>query len=672
MRFSLGVRLTLAFLLVVLVTAALSMLLGYRVIYRNVIGQAYATTEGHLRTARYIYDNQIDVIRLFVEHLAHLDYLQEAVIEGNTQLLREKLEETRREIHLDVMNLVDPQGRVIIRSRHPELTGDSVRTNLIVRIGLNEGRTVAGTILVDPAELEREGSDLAETCRIPVIATPRARPLEKQEERRGLAMAAGAPIFHRGRLVGFVYGARLLNRDYELVDRIRSLSFGDELFEGREVGTATLFLDDVRISTNVKRLDGTRAIGTRVSREVYEKVVEKGEIWLDRAFVVNSWYISGYAPLSDPTGRIVGILYVGVLEDKFRAVEFESAFSYILIILASSGVGVVCAVYFIRRIVAPYRKLQEAARDIARGHYDRRLEGDFDAEMASLAEAFNQMAEAIRQRDQALKEQAAKQITQSEKLASLGRLASGIAHEVNNPLTGILTYAGMLLEDLRGTEYEEDLKTIIDEAMRCRKIVRGILDFARETSSERELTNLNRIVEETLAVLERHVHFQNVRIVRHLDPAVPDQWLDVNQIKSVINNLAINAADAMPEGGTLTVTTRHHPRTETVRLIVEDTGTGIPKEHLEKVFDPFFTTKEPGKGTGLGLAVTYGIVRRHGGAITIDSEPGKGTRVTVILPKEMPPLQATEQSWPHPAPRNPESGEEPSGDLRRRQSDGSS
>lgn len=659
MRFSLGVRLTLAFLLVVLVTAALSMLLGYRLIYRNVIGQAYATTEGHLRTARYIYDNQIEVIRLFVDHLTHLDYLQQGVAQGDHELLLKKLDETRREINLDIMNLVDPGGRVLVRSRNPALTGDSVQENLIVRLGLSQRSTVAGTILMDPSELEREGADLAEACRIPVVPTPRARALQKEEERRGLAVAAGAPVFHRGRLVGFIYGARLLNRNYELVDRVKSLSFGDELFEGREVGTATLFLDDVRISTNVKRLDGTRAIGTRVSQEVYEKVVEKGEVWLDRAFVVNSWYISGYAPLSDPTGRIVGILYVGVLEDKFRAVEYESALSYILIILASSGVGVVCAVYFIRRIVAPYRKLQEAARDIARGQYDRRLEGDFDAEMTSLAAAFNQMAEAIRQRDQALKEQAAKQITQSEKLASLGRLASGIAHEVNNPLTGILTYAGMLLEDFRGTEYEEDLQTIIDEAMRCRKIVRGILDFARETSSEPELTNLNRIVDETLRVLERHVHFQNIRIVRHLDPAVPDQWLDANQIKSVLNNLAINAADAMPDGGTLTVTTRFHPRTETVRLIVEDSGIGIPKEHLEKVFDPFFTTKEPGKGTGLGLAVTYGIVKRHGGAITIDSEPGEGTRVTVILPKETPPVRSTQERWPQPSAVASEAGEDP-------------
>ncbi|HOM99486.1 MAG TPA: cache domain-containing protein [Acidobacteriota bacterium] len=645
MKLSLGVRLTLAFVLVVLVTAVLSMLLGYRLIDRNVIGQAYATTQGHLNTSRYIYENQIDVIRLFVEHLAQLDYLQEAVVRRDRRLLREKLEATRQELGLDIMNLVDPRGRVLMRARNPAVEGDSVLDNVLVRMCLEDRATVSGTVVMNEAELAREGADLAELCRIELLETPHARPLEKTVETRGLALMAGAPVFFRGRFLGVVYGARLLNRNYDFVDRIKSLCFGDEEFKGKEVGTATLFLDDVRISTNVRRLDGTRAIGTRVSQEVYEKVVVRGETWLDRAFVVNSWYISGYSPISDPTGRIVGILYVGVLEDKFRAVQYESALTYALIILVSSGVGVIFALYFIRRIVAPYRRLQEAARDIAQGHYERRLEGDFDAEMASLAESFNQMVDAIQKRDQALKEEAAKHISQSEKLASLGRLASGIAHEVNNPLTGILTYAAMLLEDLRGTEYEEDLKTIVDETLRCRNIVRNILDFARETSTERELTNLNRIVEETLKVLEHHVHFQNVRIVRHLDPAVPDQWLDVNQMKSVINNLAINAADAMQEGGTLTVTTRYHPRTETVRLIVEDTGVGIPRENLEKVFDPFFTTKEPGKGTGLGLAVTYGIVRRHGGAITIDSEVGRGTRVTIILPREIPPPKTEDKDW---------------------------
>lgn len=225
---------------------------------------------------------------------------------------------------------------------------------------------------------------------------------------------------------------------------------------------------------------------------------------------------------------------------------------------------------------------------------------------------------------------AKKALIQSEKLASLGRLASGIAHEINNPLTGILTFSNLLLEDLENSEYKDDVATIVNETKRCRDIVRGLLDFARETKSEREPLSINNIITETMTILKKHINFQNISIELDLSPEIPMASMDKNQMFSVINNLAINAADAMPDGGKLNIVSslKHN----IITIVISDTGTGIDEETLSKIFDPFFTTKETGKGTGLGLAVIYGIVERHRGNIDVESTVGVGTTFTITFP----------------------------------------
>ncbi|MBN1532764.1 MAG: 4Fe-4S binding protein [Spirochaetes bacterium] len=223
-------------------------------------------------------------------------------------------------------------------------------------------------------------------------------------------------------------------------------------------------------------------------------------------------------------------------------------------------------------------------------------------------------------------------LIQSEKLASLGRMASGIAHEINNPLTGVLTYSSLLLEDLKDTPHADDLETIIRETIRCRTIVRGLLDFARESKHEKERSNLNEIIVNTLQILEKHVNYHKIRIEKDLDPRLPLSLIDVNQMRSVVNNLSENAAHAMPDGGTLTITTRYDDIKDSIVLQIADTGVGISDENLGRIFDPFYTTKKEGKGTGLGLAVTFGIVKRHHGTIEVKSAHGTGTTFTITIP----------------------------------------
>ena len=225
------------------------------------------------------------------------------------------------------------------------------------------------------------------------------------------------------------------------------------------------------------------------------------------------------------------------------------------------------------------------------------------------------------------------QLLQSEKMASLGKLAAGVAHEINNPLGGILIFSKMLLEDLSPDDpRKEDLERICDESTRCKEIVKGLLEFARQTSYKMEPTDLNRALVQGISLLENQALFHNIRIVKNLDPNLPPITANTGQLNQVFMNIILNAAEAMKGQGTFTVNTRLGPEKETVIMEFTDTGCGIKEEHLTRIFDPFFTTKEVGKGTGLGLSMSYGIVEKHRGRIWVKSKEGEGATFTIELP----------------------------------------
>ncbi|HSV97496.1 MAG TPA: cache domain-containing protein [Spirochaetota bacterium] len=629
---SLSIKLIFSLVSVVLIIGSASITIGLRIINNNIVGQAYEQVQNDLKTAHYIYEDKIQIINLFMRHLSLLAYLHDAVEYNDRRLLVNKLQEVKRELGLDILNIVDPAGRVIVRAGNPARTGDSVSDDKYVSYVRTNLKSCYGSDIISREHLVREGGDLANRAFIEFIPTPMARKTDATYEDRGLVLKAASPMIRDGRLIGIIYGARLINRNYDMVDQIKSLVFKEKKYHGFEYGTATIFLDDLRISTNVLREDGVRAIGTRISEEVYKKVFERGNLWLDKAFVVNTWYISAYSPIYDLHRKVIGILYVGIIEKKFNDIKRETTVLFLAIIIVTLIIAVGLSIYLIQNFLHPVNNLVNASKEIADGNYNIQIPVDSRDELGYLCKTFNSMVSAIVERDNLLKEDTQNQIVQSEKLASLGKLAAGIAHEINNPLTGVLTYSSILLEDLKDTEHKDDLEVIVNETLRCRKIVREILNFARETRIEKERSNINKVINETLSLLEKHVNFQNISIVKDFDSAVPDMEVDINQIKSVVNNLSLNASDAMPEGGTLTIRTGFDSIQNAVIVEFIDTGHGISEENIGRIFDPFFTTKQTGKGTGLGLAVTYSVIKRHNGSITVKSSTGEGTTFTIVLP----------------------------------------
>ena len=225
------------------------------------------------------------------------------------------------------------------------------------------------------------------------------------------------------------------------------------------------------------------------------------------------------------------------------------------------------------------------------------------------------------------------QIAQADKLASIGQLSAGIAHEINNPLGIILGYTQLLIRvEKDHPEKLQDLKTIEKHVRSCKTIVKDLLNFARTSSPRQNLIRIDETIDDVLQFVRQHADFGQVEIRRAYDPSVPEMLLDEEKIKQVLMNLILNARHAMKEAGILSLATTHRPIQGRVEVKISDTGYGIQKQDLPRIFDPFFTTKPTGEGTGLGLSVSYGIVKNHGGEILVESDVGKGSTFTVVLP----------------------------------------
>jgi C4-dicarboxylate-specific signal transduction histidine kinase len=225
------------------------------------------------------------------------------------------------------------------------------------------------------------------------------------------------------------------------------------------------------------------------------------------------------------------------------------------------------------------------------------------------------------------------QLVQSGKMAAAGRLAGGVAHELNNPLGGILGFTqAALLDTKEDDQIYKDLKAIEEAALHCKEIVSGLLNFSCQTKGEFKEVDVNKAIEATLGLVNHQTKLQNIEIVKDLSSRLSKVTGNFNQLQQVFLNMVTNARDAMHEGGKLFITTRNIARGKKVEATFLDTGSGIPEEHMDKLFEPFFTTKEPGKGVGLGLSVSYGIIKDHGGEIEVRNRKGGGVEFRIILP----------------------------------------
>jgi two-component system NtrC family sensor kinase len=322
---------------------------------------------------------------------------------------------------------------------------------------------------------------------------------------------------------------------------------------------------------------------------------------------------------------VLGVLDVTMsLDEVDRSMDESQRNIASFAVLAVVASGLMLAWLNRRLVLGPVEDLLQATKRVAEGNLETKVPIGSDDELGQLGRAFNDMTARIIEGQ--------RQVAQADKLASVGQLAAGVAHEINNPLTGVLSYASFLLKRADDRpEMKEDLEVIVRETKRCREIVKGMLDFARRTPPKRVVTGLDTIVERSVAIAGNQIALKNVTLEVSLAGELPPIFADENQIEQVVVNLLLNAADATKEGGRIRVRTRRAVGGRGVEVEIDDDGCGIAASAIPRLFEPFYSTKGT-KGTGLGLAVTWGIVGEHRGTIDVSSEEGKGSCFTVRLP----------------------------------------
>ncbi len=570
------------------------------------------------------------------------------------------LEDGRKMMGLDFLYLADGDGKIVASA--PQLASASIRTDWPVVASALKGAPSTAIDIFANTELGAIASSLAERAKLELVPTPNAVPTDRDTETRGMVIHSASPVLLRTGGPAALVGGLLLNQNLEFIDTINDLVYrAASLPEGSQ-GTATLFLDDVRIITNVRLFEGRRALGTRVSSAVRSSVLGSGRTWLDSAFVVNDWYISAYEPIIDSYGKRVGMLYVGFLETPFTEAKFTTVLTILIAFLAITAASVPIFLRWARAIFRPLERMTTTIAKVESGDLGART--DLPAannEIGRVAFHLDNLLSQLQERDRQLREwneelnarvdertrelqlanrqleATTKQLIVSEKLAAIGEITAGVAHEINNPIA-VMQGNLDVIRSLMGDEVnvaQTEFRLVDEQIHRISQIVTKLLQFAKpeEYAGYVERHAAATVITDCLPLVRHLLNKAEIEVVRD-DRANRLVLMNRTELQQVVINLIVNAIHAMPDGGKLTLRTSdlNLEGKPGLAIDVADTGVGMNPEVMQKIFDPFFTTKRR-EGTGLGLSISQTLVTRQGGKIFAESEPGKGTTFSVWLPE---------------------------------------
>lgn len=597
------------------------------------------------------------------EHLSALTgsvAFREAAARDGGAGLAAYLEENRRRLGLDFLFLVQRHGMATEPVGLAGLAG--LRTDWPVLHAALAGEPKTAIDIFSQQELAAISPELAARAKLELVPTPNAVATDRASETRGMVVHSASPARLPDGSRAALVGGILLNQNLVFIDTINDLVYrAASLPEGSQ-GTATLFLEDVRISTNVRLFEGKRALGTRVSAAVRQTVLDEGRVWLDSAFVVNDWYVSAYEPISDSFGKRVGMLYVGFLEAPFARAKTETIIGIVVAFLLVTAASVPIFLRWARAIFKPLERMTGTIAKVEQGDLGARSGlTDGSDEIGRVAVHLDSLLDQLQQRDRDLRswndelndrvaertrelelanrqlEATTKQLIMSEKLAAIGEITAGVAHEINNPIAvmqGNLDVVRSVLGD-QADDVSTELRLIDEQIHRVNQIVTKLLQFAKpeEYAGYVERHHVADVISDCLPLVQHLLGKADIAVERD-DDATRQVLMNRTELQQVLINLIVNAIHAMPDGGKLRLASRDEPRNgrDGIVLDVTDTGIGMSPELVSRIFDPFFTTKRR-DGTGLGLSISQTLITRQGGTLAVESKPGKGTTFSIWLPE---------------------------------------
>ncbi len=596
----------------------------------SVVRLSTKRVELNMNSAQLIFENKLQSI-LFVA-----DLLADAIGSrgGDPAEEKDRLLSASKTYELEVLDLVDASRRVLFRAAAPALAGDSISGDVLIDRALETKKPALGTVLLPSERLSAEGGDLLSTC------------MANGGEPTGMFMGAAVPIFLKGgELRAVLECGVLLNGATDKVDRIRNLVFENKSYNGKPVGTATIFMRDLRISTNVLDGNNKRAIGTRASPEVVEHVLNGKRSWTGRAWVVDTTYLSRYDPIRDPRGDIIGMLYVGELEDPYKDMRAGAVVLYLLVILGGMALGFVVFVVIARRIIHPIGRLSYATQRLADGDLTHRVGNTSGDEVGKLSRNFDRMAEQLETGRREVEEKRRALESANEGLRVMNKnymeLLGFVSHELKNPLSSAIMGLYTVKDEYLGPIPPAQKKVLSGVAASLdyfKEIIKNYLDLSRLEKGEIEPRRTQvafdaSVVTPVVEGLEREMQERKM-VLRKDVPAGLSLNADKDLLRIVVDNLVANAIKYGREGGVLGI----EARAEGAEVIasVYNEGEGIPRDKLSLLFKKFSRVYDPKhegkKGTGLGLYICKEIIEKHKGRIWAESEEGRWARFTFALP----------------------------------------
>ncbi|MFA6216880.1 MAG: cache domain-containing protein [Candidatus Omnitrophota bacterium] len=585
-----------SFFLVIGVMGLSIAILRTYVIKVDIIDRAQTQVKNDLKAAREVFDNELEMMQKMFSLLPSNDHVIE---------LREKL-------GLDYLRVATLENKTRVLSKIAQLAFS--------------GKSLGASRIIDKDELLEMGEEFYKRSEIEIRFTQKAKSTTKKILDKAMVLEYAMPLVtEQGQVKSVIYGGKIINRDFALVDRIRDLVFENKIYDAKPLGTVTIFLDDVRITTNVLDSQGNRAIGTRVSERVYDTVVKNALTWVDRAFVVTDWYLTAYEPIRDVQGAIIGILYVGILEKPFSDITRNVLFVLVAIVSFSSILAAILGYVLAATITKPLTQMLEATSRISGGHLEHRVENRASVkELDELARSFNEMAAKLHERDMSLQ-------VSNDKLAELNKsyldLIGFVAHELKNILSSTILNAYTVKDGFLGMINFKQRKALDSVARNLDYFASTIKNFLNLSRIEKHELSLNRlelsikddILSLSLESFLREANEKNIRIINSIPEGLKIKG-DSDLLQIVFNNLIANAVKYGRPGGQIILSARELP--QSIEIEVYNDARPIQAEDINKLFQKFsrlsYAENKKERGTGLGLFITKEIIEKHGGRIWVE------------------------------------------------------